>query len=40
VLLGHGSIHVAHTKRERVEKRQLHEAVELYWAVAKKMISG
>ena len=40
VLLGPGSIHVAHTERERVEKRQLHEAVELYCAVAKKLMSG
>ena len=40
VLLGPGSIHVAHTERERVEKRQLHEAVELYCKVAKKLMSG
>ncbi|MGC2321617.1 MAG: M20/M25/M40 family metallo-hydrolase [Terriglobales bacterium] len=40
VLLGPGSIHVAHTERERLEKRQLHEAVELYCAVAKKLVSG
>jgi len=40
VLLGPGSIHVAHTERERVEKRQLHKAVELYCAVAKKLTSG
>lgn len=40
VLLGPGSIHVAHTERERVEKRQLHEAVELYCAVAKKLMGG
>jgi len=40
VLLGPGSIHVAHTERERVEKRQLHEAVELYCKVAKNLLSG
>ncbi len=40
VLLGPGSIHVAHTERERVEKRQLHEAVELYCTVARKLMSG
>jgi acetylornithine deacetylase len=40
VLLGPGSIHVAHTERECVEKRQLHEAVELYCAVARKLMSG
>jgi len=37
LLLGPGSIHVAHTERERVEKRQLHEAVEVYCTVAKKL---
>jgi acetylornithine deacetylase len=37
VLLGPGSIHVAHTERERVEKRQLYEAVELYCTVAKRL---
>jgi acetylornithine deacetylase len=40
VLLGPGSIHVAHTERERVEKRQLHEAVDLYCKVAKRVVSG
>jgi len=40
VLLGPGSIHVAHTEHERVEKRQLHEAVELYCKAAKKLMSG
>ena len=40
MLLGPGSIHVAHTERERVEKRQLHDAVELYCAVARKLMSG
>jgi acetylornithine deacetylase len=35
LLLGPGSIHVAHTEGEYVEKKQLHEAVELYCAVAR-----
>src|ERR1700690_367997 len=35
LLLGPGSIHVAHTEGEYVEKRQLREAVELYCAVAR-----
>ena len=39
LLLGPGSIHVAHTEGEYVEKKQLEEAVELYCAVAKKLIS-
>jgi len=40
VLLGPGSIHLAHTERERVEKRQLREAVELYCTVAQELMSG
>jgi len=40
VLLGPGSIHVAHTDREYLAKRELHEAVELYCRVAKKLMSG
>lgn len=35
ILIGPGSIHVAHTEGEYVEKAQLHEAVELYCAIAK-----
>lgn len=37
LLVGPGSIHVAHTERECVEKEQLHEAVDLYCAIAKKL---
>jgi acetylornithine deacetylase len=37
LLLGPGSIHVAHTVSEYVEKKQLVEAVELYCAVAKRL---
>jgi acetylornithine deacetylase len=37
LLLGPGSIHVAHTEGEYVEKKQLREAVELYCAVARKL---
>jgi acetylornithine deacetylase len=37
LLVGPGSIHVAHTERECVEKKQLHEAVELYYAIAKRL---
>ena len=39
LLLGPGSIHVAHTEREFVEKTQLAEAVELYCSMAKKLSS-
>ncbi len=37
LLLGPGSIHVAHTDGEYIEKRQLHEAVELYCTIAGKL---
>jgi acetylornithine deacetylase len=37
ILIGPGSIHVAHTKGEYVEKQQLTEAVELYCRVARKL---
>ena len=39
LLLGPGSIHVAHTEREYVEKNQLTEAIELYCRVAKRLLS-
>jgi len=38
LLVGPGSIHVAHTEGEYVEKKQLHEAVELYCALAKRIL--
>jgi acetylornithine deacetylase len=37
LLLGPGSIHVAHTDGEYVEKRQLHEAIDLYCTIAKEL---
>jgi acetylornithine deacetylase len=37
LLVGPGSIHVAHTDGEYVEKKQLNEAVELYCAIAKRL---
>src|SRR3989475_10254109 len=37
LLVGPGSIHVAHTEGEFVAKKQLHEAVELYCELAKKL---
>ncbi len=37
LLVGPGSIHVAHTAGEYVEKKQLREAVELYCKVARKL---
>lgn len=38
VLLGPGSIHVAHTEREHISKKQLHEAVDLYCSVARRLL--
>ena len=37
MLIGPGSIHVAHTEREYVEKRQLSQAVDLYCSIAKRL---
>lgn len=37
LLIGPGSIHVAHTETEYVEKKQLSEAVELYCAIARQL---
>jgi acetylornithine deacetylase len=37
MLIGPGSIQVAHTEGEYVEKKQLNEAVELYSAITKKL---
>jgi len=39
LLLGPGSIHVAHTPQEKLAKKELHEAVELYIQVAKRLLS-
>jgi len=38
VLIGPGSIHVAHTEREFIEKKQLAEAIDLYCAIAKRLV--
>ena len=40
VLLGPGSIHVAHTEREYISKKQLHEAVDLYCSVARQLLES
>jgi acetylornithine deacetylase len=37
LLVGPGSIHVAHTDREYVEKKQLQDAVDLYCSIAKHL---
>jgi len=40
LLIGPGSIHVAHTDGEYVEKKQLAEAVELYCGITRKLVGG
>jgi len=37
LLIGPGSIHVAHTDDEYIDKRQLHEAIDLYHSIATKL---
>jgi acetylornithine deacetylase len=39
LLIGPGSIHVAHTTGEYIEKQQLHEAIDLYCKIAKQLAS-
>jgi acetylornithine deacetylase len=38
LLIGPGSIHVAHTDGEYIEKKQLAEAIDLYCSIAKHLI--
>jgi len=38
LLLGPGSIHVAHTEGEYIEKQQLAEAIDLYCGIAKQLV--
>lgn len=38
LLIGPGSIHVAHTEGEFIEKKQLADAVDLYCAIAKRLL--
>jgi acetylornithine deacetylase len=38
LLIGPGSIHLAHTDGEYIEKQQLHDAIDLYCRIAKKLI--
>jgi acetylornithine deacetylase len=40
LLLGPGSIHVAHTPHERLAKRELFEAIDLYTEIATRLVSG
>jgi acetylornithine deacetylase len=38
LLVGPGSIHVAHTDGEYIDKQQLDEAIDLYCAIAKELL--
>lgn len=40
LLIGPGSIHVAHTKEERISKKELNEAVEIYVGMVNKLLAG
>lgn len=40
ILFGPGSIHVAHTDGEHIEKKQLMEAIEIYYGMARKLVAG
>jgi acetylornithine deacetylase len=40
LLLGPGSIHVAHTPHEKLAKRELREAIDLYVEVARRLVNG
>ena len=40
LLLGPGSIHVAHTDREHIAIGELHRAVDTYEALAKRLLSS
>jgi acetylornithine deacetylase len=37
LLIGPGSIHVAHTEGEYIEKQQLSDAIDLYSKIAKQL---
>src|SRR5206468_8951296 len=40
ILFGPGSIHVAHTTGEYIDKKQQLEAAEIYYGMAKKLLSS
>ena len=40
VLLGPGSIHVAHTPHEKLAKRELLDAIDLYVEVARQLVTS
>ena len=40
LLLGPGSIHVAHTPHEKLAKRELFKAIDLYAEVARRLLNA
>ena len=40
LLIGPGSIHVAHTKNEKISKEELSEAVEIYSTIVKRLLAA
>jgi acetylornithine deacetylase len=40
LLVGPGSIHVAHTAEEKISKKELNEAVAIYEGLTKKLLAG
>jgi acetylornithine deacetylase/succinyl-diaminopimelate desuccinylase-like protein len=40
VLIGPGSIHVAHTEREFVSKRDLQDAIDIYCSIVRKLVAN
>jgi acetylornithine deacetylase len=40
LLIGPGSIHVAHTEGEYIEKKQLHDAIDLYSKIARQLLNS
>jgi acetylornithine deacetylase len=40
LLIGPGSIHVAHTEGEYIEKQQLHDAIDLYSGIAEQLLAS
>jgi acetylornithine deacetylase len=39
LLIGPGSIHVAHTEGEFIDKKELHDAIDLYCKIAKQLLN-
>src|SRR5262249_389718 len=40
LLIGPGTIHLAHTSEERIAKKELHEAVEIYAGLARRLLAS